>query len=89
MYGETRPSELEINDRAEWYCEGRLISFGDHNPKSSVKDNKICSGSGDILTVTVKYDYEFLVFPNLKAFFSSDDTLKKMTLEQETVMRCE
>ena len=83
-----RASELgtlnaNITDKVEAYCEDYLITFGGG---SLTVPTPIWSGTdpGSSLTVTAKYDYDFLVLPNfILSLIGGTD------LEAVTVMRLE
>jgi hypothetical protein len=77
------PPDGEIITRIETYCMNYLISFGSTNDMST-EISRTGDSSGDILTVTVQYDYEFLVLPNFVSEMAGG-----ITLEAETVMRME
>jgi Flp pilus assembly protein TadG len=80
-----------IDDVVQNYAAANLISFseGDNPPVTSVSredtnGDTIEFNAGDTLTVTVTYDYDFLVFPSFVGGFSD-----LFTLTATTVMRFE
>lgn len=64
------------------YINDNLISFGTDTP--TVQINGSCTSSGTDFTVTIGFDYTFLVVPNFITSLSN-----KIHLEGETIMRCE
>ena len=64
------------------YINDNLISFGTDTP--TVQINGSCASSGTDFTVTVGFDYTFLLVPNFVTSLA-----KKIHLEGETIMRCE
>lgn len=79
----------EIRGVVTNYCGNHLVTFG--SPTSVVidvtrmdKDNNGTISSGDELTVTVTYNYGFLVLPNLVT-----EIIGPMNLTGRTVMRME
>jgi Flp pilus assembly protein TadG len=77
-----RISAAEISTTVANYSAAHLISFGAAAVTTSV--SSICVDSGDQLTVTVSYPYNFFVVPNF--LHSLTGTL---ILNGVTVMRCE
>jgi len=100
-YPELLPDEIKTQAKnvAEAYCFNHLISFdgntipdvppnspdfiiGDENPDNPPGD------SGDSLTVTVKYNYQFLIFPNVMELIKGSYT-NSILLQAKTVMKFE
>lgn len=77
------PQDGEITTCVENYCKNYLITFGNTNDVSTTI-SRTGDSSGDILTVTVEYDYDFLALPGFISKLAGG-----MTLEAETVMRME
>ncbi len=77
-----RPNAGAITATVNAYCATNLISFGPSTPATTV--SAACVNSGDILTVSVNYTYNFLVIPNFIGGLSGG-----LTLTGNTVMRCE
>jgi len=65
--GITGLNDIAIEAIAENYCQNRLITFGNNVPdalppvKGDENGNGTLGESGESLTVTVEYDYSFLV----------------------------
>jgi len=77
------PQDGEITACVETYCKNYLITFGEINDVSMLI-SRTGDSSGDILTVTVQYDYDFLALPGFVSELAGG-----ITLEAETVMRME
>jgi Flp pilus assembly protein TadG len=78
-----RITDAEIKSVINTYCKNYLITFG----SGTLQDPVIArtgSSSGDSLTVTVRYKYDFLVLPN---FIGSLIGGKEIT--GQTIMRME
>jgi Flp pilus assembly protein TadG len=84
VQADPRVPEGEIRQVALDYCEDYLVTFGAVNTPSINPPPPICTQFGDDLTVTVTYDYGFLVIPNFIPGFN-----KPLRLTAQTVMRCE
>ena len=69
-----------VND----YTQAHLVTFGNATAAATVIDNSGGTSFGDDLTVTVTYDYDFLV---LSKFISS--LAGGLTLSTQTVMKYE
>jgi Flp pilus assembly protein TadG len=69
-----------VND----YTQAHLVTFGSATSAATVTDNSGGTSFGDDLTVTVTYDYDFLV---LSKFISS--LTGGLTLSAQTVMKYE
>ncbi|MHC4321967.1 MAG: TadE/TadG family type IV pilus assembly protein [Planctomycetota bacterium] len=83
LWGPNRPTDAEILAKVGSYTSDRLITFGTMvSPTTTI----VRSGSdpGDALTVTVVYNYDFLLLPNFISALSN-----VTTLSAETVMRLE
>jgi Flp pilus assembly protein TadG len=82
-------SEAEIRQVVTNYCGTYLISFGSSTPP--ILDIDVDPGfvSGDPLTVTVNYSYQFLVFSNLLALVGGGPNDPGINLTGLTVMRME
>jgi Flp pilus assembly protein TadG len=66
------------------YCQNHLITFGDATGANTVVLRGGSGSSGDPLTVTVGYQYDFLVLPNFLTGLAGG-----INLTAETVMRME
>jgi Flp pilus assembly protein TadG len=85
-----RPSDGDIGSVVATYCGSHLITFGDPNQIPSTTVTRGGTVTGADLSVTVDYDYDFLMLPNfLGAFFSNTQFSNRITLEATTVMRLE
>ncbi len=69
-----------VND----YTGSHLITFGIASAPVTIIDNSGGTAFGDDLTVTVSYQYDFLVLPNFVASLAGD-----INITAETVMRYE
>ncbi len=78
VYSLARPDEAQIAAEVATYTSGRLVTFGSSTPVTTA----VWSGttSGDSLTVTVAYDYDFLVFPNFIPGFGNVTTVNAVTV---------
>ena len=76
-------SAAEIAQTVDDYLQGHMISFGDSSTPNVAVSGE-CAGTGDPLTVTVTYNYDFLILPNFIQTLSGT-----MTLDAQTTMRCE
>ena len=86
--------KLAIETVVKQYCEDNLITFGDSSDLSIEEDTiKVepgpCESSTDNVTVSVSYEYTFLVFPKLLAAFFSGSFSDPFYISARTVMRCE
>ncbi|MEJ5364656.1 MAG: TadE/TadG family type IV pilus assembly protein [Desulfosoma sp.] len=80
-----------VTARVNDYCSGRLITFGSSNTATiQVSIDQTAGGdpskidSGDLLTVTVDYNYGFLVIPNFITSITGP-----LQLRATTIMRLE
>ena len=100
VFAPTRPSETEIKAVVSNYAATHLINFNPsqvldmdnpppkHTPAGSGTSTNVDDAtsieSGDSLKVTVKYTYDFLVFPNLAKLlggsFAGIQNLKAVTV---------
>jgi Flp pilus assembly protein TadG len=88
IFADPRPDAAEIQSVINNYSNNRLITFG--SPNLQIPPPTPCVDPGDELTVTVNYDYDFLIVPNiLAAFFSGGAFTDGATIEATTKMRCE
>ena len=71
------------------YCQDYLITLGGGDDSLSVVPSSPCENADDDLIVTVSYDYNFLIFPDILAGFFGGDGDGDITLTAQTVMRCE
>ncbi|MCP4746523.1 MAG: pilus assembly protein [Desulfobacteraceae bacterium] len=85
-----RPNDAAITNVVTAYCNSQLITFGDITQTPSVTVARSGAGTGSDLSVTVGYDYDFLVMPNfLRVFFSNTDISDRIRIEATAVMRLE
>ena len=81
----SRVSDAEIKAVVINYCQDNLVTFGSGVLNAgSITVNRTSDLSGDPLTVTVNYNYDFLVMPS---FINS--LLGGIQLSADTVMRME
>jgi Flp pilus assembly protein TadG len=73
----------EMNTTVDNYLQNHLISLGGASTWSTSVSGT-CTTAGDPITVTVTYDYNFLVLPNLMTSMAPT-----LTLGATTTMRCE
>lgn len=89
-----------ITTQVDDYCKEYLITFGGptnhetyvdlEKPDGTLKKNTRCEEADDVLIVTVKYHYDFLLVPDmLAAFFSGGAFSGGSDIEAVTRMRCE
>ncbi|UCF85082.1 MAG: pilus assembly protein [Desulfobacteraceae bacterium] len=79
--------ETEIENIVIAYCQSHLISLGGTSTLDRSDIDSVCgtNASGDpILTVTVRYQYQFLVLPNFITTLTGN-----INLTAQTVMRTE
>jgi Flp pilus assembly protein TadG len=90
VYDEPRLDEAAITTVVNNYCQDHLITFGSATPVTdAVPDNcPAAAASGASITVTVDYQYDWLVLPNLK-YATSLAGFSPVNLSATTVMRCE
>jgi len=79
----TRVTEDEIRNTVDTYLQNSLISLGGASTWNTSLSGT-CTAAGDPITVTVTYNYNFLVLPN---FITS--LAPTLTLGGTTTMRCE
>lgn len=79
VWADDRISDGEIMDVVDNYCLNYLITFGTTNPPATTIVRTGLS-AGDNLTVTVTYDYDFLVLPNFIASLAGGKTLSAVTI---------
>ena len=88
VFADPRPDAAEIQSVVYNYTNNMLITFG--SPNLQVPPPTPCVNPGDELTVTVIYEYDFLILPDiLAAFFSGGAFTDGSTIVAETKMRCE
>jgi|PlaIllAssembly_1097288.scaffolds.fasta_scaffold32411_1 Flp pilus assembly protein TadG len=88
--GPIRITNDDIAEIVSDYCASHLISVGGGGapPATSVARGGT-GAAGDSVTVTVSYQFRFLVISNLIALIGGDDIADPLTLTAETVMRLE
>jgi Flp pilus assembly protein TadG len=86
VYDEPRLTEAAITTVVNNYCQGHLITFGSATPVTdAVPDTcPAAAGLGASITVTVDYQYDWLVVPSLLTAL-----VGPVNLSATTVMRCE
>jgi len=83
VYDTSRPTEAAITTVVNNYCQDHLITFGSATPVTDAVPDA-CPDSGANITVTVDYQYDWLVLPNFLA-----GLIGQVNLSATTVMRCE
>jgi Flp pilus assembly protein TadG len=78
----TRITTAEMSTTVDNYLQNHLISLGGASTWSTSVSGT-CTAAGDPITVTVTYDYNFLVFDVLASLAPT------LTLGATTTMRCE
>ncbi|MDN3512649.1 MAG: pilus assembly protein [Candidatus Jettenia sp.] len=79
VWKEDRVSADEIIAIVNNYCSNYLITFGTNNPPTTTPE-WTGEESGNELTVTVTYDYDFLFLPNFIAGLTGGRTLSAVTV---------
>jgi len=85
LFDEPRLNEADITTVVNNYCQDQLITFGSATPVTDAAPDT-CPGSGASITVTVDYQYDWLVLPNLPY---ATALVGPVNLSAATVMRCE
>lgn len=81
------------------YCSNHLVSFGINNqqlptvetnpdPTINPKPDPPCASTGDVLEVQVRYQYKYLIFPNIAKLFGNEN-IANPTITATTTMVCE
>ncbi len=74
-----RITDAEIIQKVNEYCSNYLVTFGAANtPTTDIA--RTGSGTGDSLTVTVSYNYDFLVLPNFIQALAGVKALNAVTV---------
>ena len=84
----TRVTNAEIETVIRNYCEAHLISFGAGTGLTIPPPSRTGNAAGDTLTVTVNYQFRFLVFSNVLALVGGNMG-SLINLSAITVMRLE
>ena len=79
LWGTNRPTDAEIVAKVDSYTTNRLITFGAMAPPTTTI-SRSGSDPGDALTVTVVYNYDFLLIPNFVNTLSDVTTLSAVTV---------
>lgn len=94
VYDISRLDATEITAVVESYCQDRLITFGTPDLQTDIPTT--CIDPGDELTVTVTYQYDFLLVPDIiVGFFVKPpeqpftDPNNPISIIARTKMRCE
>ena len=77
-------SGLTVETVVNTHLANHLVTFGAPTTAATNCSNASCAGSGNYFTVTVTYNYTFLLLPNFLNFLPSPFTLTAVT-----TMRCE
>ena len=85
VFDTSRPTEAEITTVVNNYLQNHLMTWpeGSATPVTDAVPDA-CPGSGANITVTVDYQYNWLVIPNFLA-----DLIGQVNLSATTAMRCE
>ena len=88
VYDEPRLTEAGITTVVNNYCQDHLITFGSATPVTDAVPDACPDivSSGDSITVTVDYQYDWLILPNLPY---ATALVGPVNLSAITVMRCE
>jgi len=78
-----RPSAADISATVNTYAATNLISFAPATPNTTVTGAP-CGATGDYITVSVAYTYNFFVLPNFMTTLTGP-----LVLNGAAVMRCE
>ena len=81
VYSDTRPTPDQIKTLVETYCNNKLITFGPATANATATFSG--SNSGDTLTVSVQYYYDYVVISKLIP------SLQSLNLSATSVMRLE
>ncbi len=73
-------SDAEIEAVVDNYVANNLITFGSAPASPVTTIGRTGMDFGDDLTVTVTYDYDFLIFPNFVTSFTGVQTLATKTV---------
>lgn len=74
-----RVPDAEITQKVNEYCSNYLVTFGAVNsPTTTI--TRSGSSPGDSLTVTVSFNYDFLVLPNFIQTLAGVKTLNAVTV---------
>lgn len=84
--GPNHPDDTEIAAAIVQYCQHHLITFG--SGTLNITPVRTGDSSGDSLTVTVNYQYNFLVFDSLLSLVGGS-LPNGISLDAVTVMRME
>jgi Flp pilus assembly protein TadG len=86
VYDEPRATEAAITTVVNNYCQDHLITFGSATPVTDAVPDACPdeTSSGASITVTVDYQYDWLVVPSFLTAL-----LGQVNLSATTVMRCE
>jgi len=68
-------TDLQVQDVVNDYISTNLVSFGSTPTSPVITINRTGMDFGDDLTVTVTYNYDFLVLPNFVASLTGAQTL--------------
>ena len=79
LWGPNRPTDAEIEAKVGTYTSNRLITFGTMvSPTTTI--SRSGTDPGDALTVTVAYNYDFLLLPNFVSALSGVTALNGITI---------
>ncbi len=79
LWSPTRPTDAEIEAKVASYTSNNLVTFGTMvSPTTTI--SRSGNNPGDALTVTVTYDYDFLLLPNFVSTLSNVTTLNAVAV---------
>ncbi len=79
LWSPTRPTDAEIEAKVASYTSNKLVTFG-ATVSPIITIDGIGGAPGDALTVTVAYNYEFLLLPNFVSTLSNVTTLNAVAV---------
>lgn len=81
LWGPTRSTDAQIQATVASYTSNHLITFGTMvPPTTTISRTGTGIDPGDALTVTVSYDYDFLLLPNFVSALSNVTTINAVTV---------
>ena len=79
LWNPTRPTDAEIKARVAVYTANNLVTFGTPgSPTTTI--SRSGNDPGDAITVTVTYNYNFLLLPNFVTSLSDITTLRARSI---------
>ena len=79
-----RRSVAEITQVVNDYCASNMITFGSGTPSTTANPHSLTATFGDDLTVTVSFQYDFLVLPGfIGSLIGGTDLRAETTMKYE------